>query len=74
MTNMNQKKQENNKKTIRHIIKFLSGQTKSVINDLEKERNVLSKNQQFEKAAEIQVKINAINLVTSKFWTVSFPR
>jgi excinuclease ABC subunit C len=56
------------KKTIRHIIKFLSGQTKSVINDLEKERNVLSKNQQFEKAAEIQVKIDAINLVTSKFY------
>ena len=56
------------KLTIRHIIKFLNGQTKSVIRDLEKERNVLSKNQQFEKAAEIQIKIDAITLVTSKFY------
>lgn len=56
------------KKTIKHIIKFLNGKTKSVIRDLEKERNSLSKKQEFEKALIIQSKIDAINLVTSKFY------
>lgn len=54
--------------TIKHIIKFLNGQTKSIIRDLEIERNTFSKNQQFENALLIQNKINAIELVTSKFY------
>lgn len=57
------------KQTIKHIIKFLNGQTKSIIRDLEKERSTFSKNQQFEEALLIQNKINAIELVTSKFYT-----
>ncbi len=56
------------KKTIKHIVKLLNGKTKSVIGDLEKERNALSKNQEFEKALQVQTKIDAINLVTSKFY------
>ena len=56
------------KQTIKHIVKFLNGQTKSVIKDLEKERNDFSKAQQFEDALLVQNKIDAIKLVTSKFY------
>lgn len=56
------------KQTIKHIVKFLNGQTKSVIKDLEKERNTFSKGQQFEDALLVQNKIDAIKLVTSKFY------
>lgn len=61
-------KDKSYKKTIKHIIKFLNGQTKSVIRDLEKERNNFSKKEQFEDALLIQNKIDAIKLVTSKFY------
>ena len=56
------------KQTIKHIIKFLNGQTDSVIRDLEKERDNFSKKQQFEDALLAQNKIDAIKLVTSKFY------
>ncbi len=61
-------KDERYKQTIKHIVKFLNGQTKSVIKDLEKERGEFSKNQQFENAGNVQKKIDAIRLVTSKFY------
>lgn len=53
------------KKTIQRIIKFLEGQTKSVIKDLETERNSLSKIEHYEEANLIQKKIDAIKYVTS---------
>lgn len=53
------------KKNIRRIIKFLKGQTRSVICDLEKEREGYSKKDEFEKARKVQSKINAIKLITS---------
>jgi len=56
------------KQTIKHIIKFLNGKTKNVIRDLEKERNDFSKTEKFEEALLIQNKIDAIKLVTSKFY------
>ena len=56
------------KRTIKHIIKFLNGKTKSVIRDLEKERNEFSKALQFEDALLLQNKIDAIKLVTGKFY------
>lgn len=56
------------KDTIKHIIDFLNGDTKKVLRELEKERNILSKTQNFEKALKIQNKIDAILLVTSKFY------
>lgn len=52
------------KKTIRHIVDFLNGNSKKIIRDLTKERKFLSKNEKFEKASEIQNKINAIELIT----------
>ena len=61
-------KDDSYKQTIKHIIKFLNGQTKNVIKDLEKERNEFSKNQQYEDASTVQKKIDAIKLITSKFY------
>lgn len=61
-------KDENYKKTIKHIIKFLNGNTKLLINDLNKERDNYSKQEDFENASLIQKKINAITLITSPFY------
>ena len=59
---------ENYRKTVRHIVKFLEGKTKNVIKDLENERNIYSKQQEFEKAGIVQKQIEAIKLITSKFY------
>lgn len=56
------------KKTIRHITDFLNGNTKKIIRDLTKERNLLSINENFEKANIIQSKITAIELITGPFY------
>ena len=53
------------KKNVNHIVMFLKGNTKKVISNLEKERNILSKLEEFEKAEVLQKKIDAINYVTS---------
>lgn len=60
------------KKTIKHIIDFLNGDTKKIIRDLTKERIELSKNENFEKAQEIQNKIAAIKLITGPFYKSKF--
>jgi len=53
------------RKNIKYIIDFLNGNTKKIIKDLKKERNFLSKNEDFEKASLLQNKINAIELITN---------
>ena len=62
---------KNYTKTVKHIVKFLNGKTKNVIKDLEKERNSYSRVQRFEEAQNIQKQINAITLITSKFYKPS---
>lgn len=52
------------KKTIKHIIDFLEGNTKKAIKDLEKERDLYSKQEKFEDASAIQKQIAAIHYVT----------
>lgn len=61
-------KDKNYKKTINHIIDFLNGKTKKIVKELEKERDIFSKNEDFEKANQIQIKINSINLITSSVY------
>jgi excinuclease ABC subunit C len=56
------------KKTIKHIIDFLNGNTQKVIKDLEKEREAFSKTENFEEAQEIQRKIDAVKLITSNVY------
>ena len=53
------------RKTIKNIIKFLKGDIKGVIKDLEKERESFGKKENYEKAKEIQEKIESIKIVTS---------
>ena len=56
------------RKNIKRIIQFLEGKTKKVITGLEKERGKLSKNENFEKASDLQKKIDAISLITTRFY------
>lgn len=56
------------KKTVKHIIDFMNGNTKKVIKDLEKERDLQSLKENFEDAKEIQRKMDAITLITSPFY------
>ncbi|MBI2032324.1 MAG: excinuclease ABC subunit UvrC [Candidatus Levybacteria bacterium] len=53
------------KKDINRLVKFLRGNKNLVLRDLEKEREGFSKNQEFEEAAKLQAKIDAINLIAS---------
>ena len=54
------------RKNIRRVVDFLKGNTKKVIRDLEKERDALSKKDEFEKALIVQKRIDAIKFVTSQ--------
>lgn len=53
------------RKNIKHIVQFFSGESKKIIKELEKERDNESKNENFEKASEIQKKIDSIVLITT---------
>jgi len=55
------------KRTIKHLIKFLKGNTLRVISDLRKERKAASKIENFELAMKIQKQIEAIEYVTQQF-------
>ena len=57
---------ETYKKNLSRIRKFLKGESKSLINDLIKEQKDHIKNEEFEKASEIQGKIEYINHITSE--------
>lgn len=53
------------RKTINYLISFLEGNTAKVIKELRKERDMESKNQEFEQAKNIQKKIEGIIYITS---------
>jgi len=53
------------RKNIRHIVQFFEGQTKKIIKELENERDRESGREQFEKASDVQRKIDAIEFITS---------
>lgn len=52
------------KQNIKYVINFLNGNTNKIINQLEKKRNMFSKNDNFEDAKLIQEKISAIKNMT----------
>jgi excinuclease ABC subunit C len=58
----------NYRKNINHIIDFLNGDKNLLIKDLEKEREIASKIEDFEKAGQIQKQIDSITLITSSFY------
>lgn len=54
------------RKTIRHIVSILEGNIKKVASALEEERDRASMQEDFEKAKDMQKRIDAIKLVTSR--------
>jgi excinuclease ABC subunit C len=52
------------RKTLRHLIDFLDGNTKKVVGELEKERDAFAKKEAFEHASGVQKQLNAISLIT----------
>ena len=56
------------RKNIRHLVNFLKGNTKKVIKDLEKEKKEQIKKEEFERAGESQRKIDAIGVITSRYY------
>lgn len=55
-------------KDIKRLIKFLQGKKNQVINELKTQRSRKIKSQEFEKAAEIQKKIDSILYITSPIY------
>lgn len=53
------------KNNLKGIERFLKGKKHEVLKSLEKERDLYSKNEEFEKAASMQSKIERINYITS---------
>ena len=51
------------KRNIRHIIQFFQGETKKILKELEVERDELSRNEYFEKASQVQEKINKMMII-----------
>lgn len=51
--------------TVKHIVNFFQGKTQKVLQDLEKERDIASRNEDFETASIVQKKISDILLVTT---------
>lgn len=54
------------KKNIRHIIEFLKDGRKKIVRDLERERKNFAEKEDFEKASQIQKRLEAINYITAK--------
>jgi excinuclease ABC subunit C len=55
------------RKNIKGIIRILEGESRTIMKELEKERDNSSKNEDFEKALDLQKKINALSLITTPF-------
>jgi excinuclease ABC subunit C len=55
------------KKNIKGIIRILEGQSRTIMKELEKERDLFSKNEKYEDALATQKKINALSLITTPF-------
>jgi excinuclease ABC subunit C len=52
---------------IRNIIRILEGKSRVLMQELEKERDMLSTEERFEEAAAMQKKINALSIITQPF-------
>lgn len=57
------------RKNIRGIIRILEGESKKIVKELEKVRDIFSKNEDFEEALLFQKKINALSIITEPFHT-----
>ena len=55
------------RRNIRAVIKILEGKSKKIMQELKKERDILSKNENYEEALTIQKKIDTLSFITSPF-------
>lgn len=55
------------RKNIRNIIRILEGKSQTIMAELKRAREKASKSEQFEEAAELQKKIEALSLITRPF-------
>ena len=55
------------KKNIRGIIRILEGESRTIMKELEKERDEYSKQEAYEKSLAVQKQINALSLITTPF-------
>lgn len=55
------------RKNIKGIVRILEAQSPKILKELEKEREIFSKNEKYEEANEIQKKINALKIITEPF-------
>lgn len=55
------------RKNIRGIIRMLEGQSHEIQKELEKERDLASKNEDYEEALKLQKKLNALSIITTPF-------
>lgn len=61
-------KDKSYKRNIRYLVNFLKGNTDKVLKDLERDKKEQIKNEQFEKAGEIQKRIDSVKLITSSYF------
>lgn len=59
--------QKTYRKNIQSIIKILEGKSKTIMRELEKQRDTLSKNEEYEQALKLQKKINTFSLIITPF-------
>jgi excinuclease ABC subunit C len=59
--------QKEYRKNIQGIVRMLEGESRTIMKELEKERNELSKQENYEEALKIQKKIEALSLITTPF-------
>lgn len=59
--------QKDYRKNIRGIIRMLEGESKKIMKELEKERDMASKKEAYEEALTLQKKIDALSLITTPF-------
>jgi excinuclease ABC subunit C len=52
---------------IRGIIRILEGESRKIMKELEKDRDLYSKKEEYEKALTVQKQINALSLITTPF-------
>jgi excinuclease ABC subunit C len=55
------------RKNIRGIIRMLEGESQKIMHELEKERDLASREERFEDALKLQKKINALSIITTPF-------
>ncbi len=66
--NDTREKRKENLENLKNIIRILEGGTRKLLKELEKDRELASKNERFEEALILQKRINALRYITQPFY------